>query len=54
MGVKILKEFNLPKPPDTVHSLRAVFDREKVELIWFVADAIILVEKVVSPYIVAV
>jgi len=51
---KILREFHLPSPSETLHPLRAALEREKVELIWFAADSYVPVEEVDAPYIATV
>jgi glycosyltransferase involved in cell wall biosynthesis len=51
---KTLRELHLPSLPKAPHPLRAALESEKVELIWFVADAYVSVEDVDVPYIATV
>lgn len=51
---KILRKLHRQSPPEVRHPLRAAFEREKVELIWFVADAYVPVQEVDAPYIATV
>ncbi len=51
---KILGKLHLPLLPKTPHRIQASLDHEKVEMVWFVADAYVPVKDMDLPYIATV